>query len=291
MNAKLYAASVDYEKLTQAVYQSILAQEGVDGIKVDHDVGIAGKSGVEHQVDVSWQFRQATVEHHVLIECKNYSSAISLEKVRNFYAVLQDIGNCQGLMVTRTGFQSGVVKFAEYYGIGLKLLREPTDEDWEGRVKNIAVKIHAVALATSPDKCPQVTSILGLETDEEVAQLSADFESGKFSMPDGPSMVYVDSKGVPITDELRWWLPEQLSGDGCTEGGPFEKTIELEDHYLELKSDDGGSRRVKVSGVKIIYYYETIDVREFTIAGAEVVEAILKDFGSGEIEHVHRNKG
>jgi len=291
MDAKLYAASVEYEKLTQAVYQAILAKEGVKGIDVEHDLNIAGKSGVEHQVDVSWRFRQATVEHHVLVECKSYSSAITLEKIRNLYAVLQDIGNCRGLIVTKTGFQSGVVKFAEYYGIGLKLLRAPTDEDWEGRVKDITVKIHAIALATSPDKCPKVTAILGLETQKELDLLNQEMADGKYTMTEGPDLVFVDSSGVPITEELRWWLPQQLKGDGCGEGGPYEKKIKLEGHFLELRASDGDSRCVKVRGVKVVYYYETIDTREFTNAGAEIVDSILKDFSSGEIEHVHQNKG
>ena len=290
MDADLYTASVEYEKLTQAVYQAILAEEGVEGIKVEHDVNIAGQSGVEHQVDVSWLFRQATVEHHVLVECKNYSSAITLEKIRNFYAVLHDIGNCQGLMVTKTGFQSGVAKFAEFYRIGLKLLRKPTEKDWEGRLKDVKIKIQVIALSTGPDKCPEVTTIIGLETQEEVDQLNQEITEGKYTMPEGPDLVFVDSSGVPISDELRGWLPQQLKGGGCVAGGPYEKTIELDDHYLELKANDGESRCVKVCGVKVVYYYETIETRELTTAGAQVVNAILKDFLSGEVEHVHRKK-
>jgi hypothetical protein len=44
-----------------------------------------------------------------------------------------------------------------------------------------------------------------------------------------------------------------------------------------------------VKGVKVTYYYDVIDTREFTIAGDEIVRTILKDFGTGEIEHVHHH--
>jgi len=81
----------------------------------------------------------ANVEHTVLIECKDYGKTLELQHVRNFFAVLQDIGNCQGLIVTRTGFQSGAKQFTEYYKIGLKLLRQPTEEDWKGKIKNIHI--------------------------------------------------------------------------------------------------------------------------------------------------------
>jgi hypothetical protein len=292
MDAELYSESVVYEKLTQAVHQAMLEQEGVQAVAVEHNLNIAGRSGVEHQIDVSWRFKQATISHHVLVECKNYTSAITLEKVRNFFAVLHDIGNCQGIMVTKTGFQSGVVEFAKYYGIGLKLLGEPTEEDWEGKVRNIKATIQAIALSTQPGREPVVQTFLDGGTQEEVDQLNKDLRAGKYVIPSGPEMFFVDAKGIPITPELRWWLPKMLSSEGNGEGGPYEKTIELQDHYILPTALDGSTRCIKVKGLKVVYYYDIIDTREFTTAGDEIVRAILKDFGTGEIEHVlHHDDG
>jgi len=135
MNKYLYQAAIDYELLTKTIYEEMLKAEGVSSDDVKHNTLIKGRSGVKHQVDVSWQFTQASVAHTVLVECKNYESVITMEKVRNFFAVLHDIGNCRGLMVTKTGYQSGIVEFAKFYGIGLKLLRKPTEDDWKGKVR------------------------------------------------------------------------------------------------------------------------------------------------------------
>jgi hypothetical protein len=52
----------DYERLTQAVYQTILSKEGYRNIEVQHDVSLTGHSGTTHQVDVFWRFKQASVE-------------------------------------------------------------------------------------------------------------------------------------------------------------------------------------------------------------------------------------
>jgi hypothetical protein len=68
MDAKLYSESVEYEQLTQAVYQSILKAEGDKTIAVEHNVDVKGHSGVEHQVDVLWRFKKAGVEHTTLVE-------------------------------------------------------------------------------------------------------------------------------------------------------------------------------------------------------------------------------
>ncbi|GAI09384.1 unnamed protein product, partial [marine sediment metagenome] len=132
MDSKLYKDSVEYEKLTQAIYQSILLDEGLEKISVEYNGSLTGRSGVAHQIDVYWKFKQANIEHAVLIECKYYSTALTLEKVRNFHSVINDIGNCRGIMITKIGYQSGAKKYADFYGIDLKILRKPLQEDWEG---------------------------------------------------------------------------------------------------------------------------------------------------------------
>ncbi len=78
MNENLYRESIEYEKLVQSIYQSILDQETTQNIEVEHNVLVCGRSGVSHQIDVLWRFKLASVEHTVMIECKNYTSSITL---------------------------------------------------------------------------------------------------------------------------------------------------------------------------------------------------------------------
>ena len=281
----MYAEAVEYEKFTQSVYQAILRRENAGNIKVEHNLDIPGHSGVEHQVDVSWRFEQATVAHHVLIECKNYASDITLEKIRNFFAVLHDIGNCQGIMVTKTGYQKGVIEFAKYYGIGLKLLRKPTAEDWEGRVKNIRIGIKVIGLVSTPEKAPRMGMLFPVNTPQAIKEA---LEKGELVFPKGPDMVFRDAGGKQITDEFGRWLPKMLGDDGKGAGGPYKKTISLHDHYVSCVDKSGTAHLVKLEGVEIVYFREELDVREIVIAGEDTVDAILKDFNSGKVEHVAR---
>jgi hypothetical protein len=110
--------NVEYEKLAQYVYQCILNAEGFENIAVKHDVGIKGKSGCEHQVDVYWEFTIGGVTQKVAIECKNYNRTVSIGKIRNFYGVPHDIGNITGIFVTKLGYQS-VANFSQII-MGLK---------------------------------------------------------------------------------------------------------------------------------------------------------------------------
>jgi hypothetical protein len=288
MDAKMYAEAVEYEKFTQSVYQAIMRKENVGNINVEHNLDIKGRSGVAHQIDVSWRFRRATVEHHVLIECKNYASDITLEKVRNFFAVMHDIGNCQGIMVTKTGYQKGVVDFAKHYGIGLKLLRKPIAEDWKGRIKDIQINIKAIGLASTLEKAPRVGMFFPANTPQAIKDA---LEKGELTFAQGPDTVFLNDRSEPITEEFRYWIPKSVVDIGKGAGGPYTKAISLSDHYIRCVDKTGALHLVKVEGVTITYHLEEFDVSEVVIAGEEVVDAILKDFNSGEVEHVARKAG
>ena len=129
--------NTEYEKFAQEIYQGLINAEGIHTIDVKHNIKLTGKSGQEHQIDVYWEYEIAGVKHKVAIECKNYNSAVPIGKVRDFYGVLSDLTNVVGIMVTKVGYQEGAKKFADSYGINLKELRTPNEED--GRVGEIEI--------------------------------------------------------------------------------------------------------------------------------------------------------
>ena len=43
----------------------------------------------------------ANVTSRFAIECKNYNQTISLGRIRDFHSIIRDIGNTNGIMVTR----------------------------------------------------------------------------------------------------------------------------------------------------------------------------------------------
>lgn len=287
MDAEMYAEAIEYELLTQAIYRDILVREGVSTANVHHNVSIAGRSGVEHQVDVYWEFRQAGITHRVLIECKNYASNLTLEKARNFFAVVHDIGNCVGIMVTKTGYQSGAAAFCKYYGLALKLLRKPMEEDWEGRIKEIHINM-IPRVPVSNETHPIVCSLYlrPASEEQEVRLKNANGQSPEL-VHANPSMRFLGKDGQPITEELRWWIPRQLNVLEREDGGPYKQPVELTDHYISADLGNG-IELVQVIGVVIDYYVETLQSHQVVLDATETVSAILKDFESGEWEHVHR---
>lgn len=142
-------ADAAYEQLAREVYQGILEAEGFGTIEVRHNVKIPGRSGQAHQIDIYWEFALAGVTHRVAVECKNYARAVSVGRVRDFSAALDDVGNTQGIFVTKSGYQRGAEIFAEAKGIQLMTLREPTPEDLAslGAPPSLVVRGHQYAIA------------------------------------------------------------------------------------------------------------------------------------------------
>lgn len=288
MDAETYKEAIEYELLTQTVYQAILNQDGVTNVNVQHNVSLKGRSGVEHQIDVFWEFRQARITHRVLIECKNYASNLTLEKARNFFAVLHDVGNSVGIMVTKTGFQQGAASFCKYYGIELKLLRQPTDEDWEGRIRNITVNIIPRVPVSTEEKPITAELYLRPSSNEQEARLKVAAQLNPAVTEAVPSLRLLNANGVPKTEEMRWWIPRHLDVLNYADGGPYKKCVELKEHFISADLGEG-QELVEAIGVVIHFHVETLPSVDIVSDAAETVAAILKDFESGEWEHVYRS--
>jgi len=91
-------------------------------VEVQHNVEVKERSNVKHQIDVDLEFEMVDAKYKVAIECKNFTSDITLERISDFYYVDQDICNIYGIIVTKAGFQSGVKEYAKHHEMGLKLL-------------------------------------------------------------------------------------------------------------------------------------------------------------------------
>lgn len=119
--------NTEYEKFTRELCERLALYKGLLSSSVQHNVKLRGKSGLNHQIDVYWEYNKDGIVHRVAIECKNYNQKIPIGRVRDFFGVLYDVGNIKGIMACKEGYQDGAKKFADFYGISLKELRAPRD--------------------------------------------------------------------------------------------------------------------------------------------------------------------
>jgi hypothetical protein len=270
--------NIEYEKLVQDVYIALHNSEGLNTVNVLHDIKIEGKSGCKHQIDVYWEFEAVGESYKVAIECKNYKDKVEVGRVRDFFGVLHDIGNIKGIIVTKVGYESGALKFAEYYNISLKEVRFTQVEDWTGRLKSIGLSINGLkANVLKRNIVPDCQWLL------ENGKIKPGNECISFSLPmDREDKIFVYNRaGENLTDFYRMkcelpygWVEEQ----GLTHGYTF---------------DDGYLDTIEFGRIKITHIEFTYDVVSTSLSGVvegeEIAKAIIKDVKTGKIKLIDRN--
>lgn len=130
--------SSEYEKFVTSITQALLDAQGLETVKAQHNLQVQGISR-SHQVDVYWEYRLGGVLHRVIVNCKHYARTVAVTDVLTLSGVLQDLPGVRGLIVTTVGFQSGAIDYATTHQIGLKIIRPPTDLDYQGRIREVHI--------------------------------------------------------------------------------------------------------------------------------------------------------
>jgi hypothetical protein len=144
-----------YERLAALVYK-VVDEENT----VIHDLKLRGPGKrAEHQIDVTVSRRGQEQQQRMIVECrdKNDGNKIGQGAVRDFATVVRSL-NAKGVMLATTGFTRGAEDVAADEGIELGTLTAFSDEDWEGRVKQVKIvarmqlptQIHATLRSSNP---------------------------------------------------------------------------------------------------------------------------------------------
>ncbi len=271
----------EYEELVQNIHKTIILNQGMSSIIVQHNQKITGRSGQEHQIDVYWSYQLAGIKHQTAVECRKYKNNISVGKIRDFFGVLSDIGNTQGIMVTTKGYQSGAKRVADHYGIKLAVVRDVNELDISGFIKTIVMTMNVIskkvirwniAVSINSTNAPNQNT-----TDLQISGLSN--ETGLFS-----SYGSLVRSFHEIEDSLPYI---DMDGNQLPEGQVHNLTLDIKDMYL--KHDTLGLIPVDRFTVDYtISSYSTVS----RIEDPNPTNFIFENFGeTGERLYIHENKG
>lgn len=115
-----------FEEFVHATYSSLLKGYGAEVFLRRHYLG---KSGHNHEIDVSARLRIAGADLLLLIECKCYKKRVGVYDILAFAQRIDDIGAQKGIMVSKVGYQDGAVKLATSKNIALVV--SENQEYWE----------------------------------------------------------------------------------------------------------------------------------------------------------------
>lgn len=139
-----------YELFVASLQQALLNAENVTtqkNIAVETNKKILDNCGIERQFDIYWEYELGGLTYKTVIECKDYNSFITVEKIDALIGKVKDIPDLKAVFATKTGYQSGAKTKADQNKIDLLVIREQNDSDWTGAdgtplIKKICINIH-----------------------------------------------------------------------------------------------------------------------------------------------------
>lgn len=134
---------VEYEIVTQIIFDAILNRTDVKTIDVRRDIALKGKDTL-HQIDIYWEFQVGGTTYYTVVQAKDLAKRVTKGQLLEFESVLRDLPHQpRGIFVTRTGYQKGAREVARANGIVLYELRKPTARDKRGRLNAILLNLFA----------------------------------------------------------------------------------------------------------------------------------------------------
>ena len=134
-----------YEETVKDIYEKLGESSNIEILGWGPDCKVKGKSSVDHQIDVLTSYSDGVHLHRTAIECKYLSDKVSKDVVAKLSEIIEDAQIGKGVVVSKSGFTPDAVTFAKYKNIGLVELREPVDDDWQGRIRTIHINMHITA--------------------------------------------------------------------------------------------------------------------------------------------------
>ena len=116
-----------FERLVAAIHHS-----ESQGAEVKWNDNIDGR-----QFDVTVRFKFGLHNYLTVIECKNYSSKVSIDKLDALSTKYKDVKADKAVMVSSNGYQSGCIEVAKRHGIRLLTLNENINLNIQDLTKEI----------------------------------------------------------------------------------------------------------------------------------------------------------
>ena len=286
----------EYELFVKEIYERLNAVDGLSDVKIQHDIKLIGAAGVEHQIDLYWTFSRGSVNYSVAIECKDYNSKVSKDRIQSFHDVLHDIGGLHGIFVSKKGFQRGAKEYAQKYGVQLMEIRHPIDDDWKGKMRNLHLffdlsYIDNVTPCFILDKKRiasgsvelSLSNRLGFHAEgKRVFVEYEEMESGSYYDGLIKDPVIISEKATKSIYDLIAMLPQNKAGQGLTHVFKLKNGLV---HYFNEESQ----KTIEFPVAQINFTYDAYPLRiKHEISGDDYIKAIVKNLSDGTQKTIDR---
>lgn len=144
---------IEFEKFVYQLYKKLVRNPNYE--TVQHNVKLKGIDGLR-QIDVLLSNKSFGVNYLTVIECKDYKSKLSIDKIDEFHSKLIDVKANKGILISTNGFSKMSISKAERLGITLCTAKQADQQDW-----NPEIDFPILAVELTPIDCNyyfQITS-------------------------------------------------------------------------------------------------------------------------------------
>jgi hypothetical protein len=257
-----------YESLVEQVFVQLMEQDSVNNISVEKNKILQGKT-TTHEIDVYWEFVLGGIKYSTIIQAKDWESKVPQGEMLKLKAILDDLpGQPRGIFVTKTGYQSGAMDVARANGIITYELREPTEEDWEGRIKTIVLNIKAYI----PDSKVQVVND-DAWLQSELRRL--DIKEIELSVSGMENEIFIENEDGTNWKSIKDIKDEEQEKVGMAEVHGIEVNIPM-DVPRYIKTGNPSFPRIKLKEIKVHISNGVIESTT-EIDGTKMVGFMLKN--------------
>lgn len=279
----------EYEEFVGTIQQSLINAENLTPIKnisVELNKKIIDRNEIARQFDVYWEFSIGGVIYKSVIECKDYASPVTIDKIDALLGKTADIPGLRLIYATKTGYQSGAKTKAEKHQIDLLIVRETNESDWVAEdgtpyIQKLTLKIVAITQPRITMFTPFIDkSWLDLQEDgliDKIREGLSTFVNNTIFIDD------ISTAEKYSIFDLDGMLTTKI--DGITYGqGEYKET--LSNAFMELTTI---GLRVKIKGYSVSYVYnkplETVSEIDFS----KQILGIVHNYISGEKKMIFKD--
>ena len=262
-----------YEIFVKSLHEALLHLEtlGIQkNIKIETRKKITDNCGIDREFDLYWEYELGGITYKTVIECKDYNSAVSVEKIDALIGKIKDLPDLKPVFATKIGYQSGAQKKAERNKIDLLVVRKPLDSDWVDEQGNPL--INKVQITIHIEKPAKIMSFVPKVSASVLKELNG---NTSFSLSGNNNEIFINDGEKTITWlDLESELPLLHKDDF----GQFEET-KIFSKQGEIKTP---SFSLKIMGYTVKYEVEKPDEETMLIDASDAMYGVIEYLGKGK---------
>lgn len=277
-NGKEYEAFVANLQKALINSEEFLKQKN---IQIQLNKKITDNFGTEREFDIYWEYELAGIVYKTVIECKDYNSKVSIDKIDALVGKTRDIPDLKAVFATKKGYQSGAEIKAKFNKVDLLIVREQNDSDWYTSdgiplVRKARVNIHVLSDRKITSLSPMVD--MQWANEESVTELTIDGLSDE---------IYINNLDInerkSIYDIVNHYESDtESSGDFYIEKSFSNAWLECKNTKYKIKGIKIGfsTQQPSISTMEIDFTKELVGVIEYVSKGMKTSifnEGVIKE--------------